>query len=86
MIIAADLPVKAAIGLQKALISQRPVQKNLAIGSDLGRGDHRRQHIFQLIIEIAGDRVVENPVQRKAAAEQQDDNPSRSDPDHPATE
>jgi len=83
MALAADLPVEAAIGLEKALVAQRTVQENLAIRANLGGGDHRGQHIFQLVVEIAGHRIVENPVQSQATAKQQDDDPRCGNADHP---
>ena len=86
MPLAADLPVETAIGFEKTLVTERPVQEHLAIGPDLCRRDHRGEHIFQLIVEIARYRVVQHPVQRESATEQQDHDPRRRNPDHPPSE
>ena len=53
---AADLEIEARIGLEEALVGGRAVEQDLAFGPDLGRGDQRGQHIFELGVEIAGDR------------------------------
>ena len=84
MTLAADLPVETAIGFEKTLVPERPVQEHFAVGTDLGRSDHRGQYIFQLIVEIAGYRVVQDPVQREAATEQQNHDPCGRNADHPA--
>ena len=82
MSLAADLPVETTIGFEKSLVAQRPVQKHLAVGPDLGRGDHRSEYIFQLIVEIARYCIVQYPVQREAATEQKDHDPCGRNPDH----
>ena len=80
---APDLPVKAAVGLQKALVAERPVEEHLAVRADLGRGDHGGQHIAQLFVEIPRDQAVQRAIQRKAAQRQQDDDPSCRNQHHP---
>jgi hypothetical protein len=50
---------------------------HLALGPDLRRDDHRGQHIFELVVEIARDGGGQHPVEREAAAgEQQQDPPA----------
>ena len=46
ILVAANLPVKARIGLQKALIAHRTVQAHFPIGTNFCRRNHLRQHIF----------------------------------------
>ena len=82
MPLGADLVIEAAIGLQEALVGQFAVEQHLAIGPDLGRADHRGQHIIHAIVEIARDRVRQHPVQRHPAADQQHADPQRRDADH----
>ncbi len=86
MSLGADLVIKAAIGLQKALIGKRAIEQHFAIRPDLGRSDHRRQHIIEPVIEIACDRLRQHAVERQPAAQQQDADPQRRDADHASTE
>ena len=48
-----NLPIEPAVRFQKPLVTQRPVEKHLAIRADLCRSNHRGQHIAQLLVEIA---------------------------------
>ena len=80
---ARHLEIQPRIGLEKALVGGRAIEADLAVGADLGRGDHRVQHIVQLRIEIVDDRSRHHAVERIAAAQQQHADPQRRDADHP---
>src|SRR3546814_8536353 len=58
--LAADLKINAAIGFQKALVSKWPDKSHFAIGADLGRADHRGQHIIETLVETASHRSEEH--------------------------
>ncbi len=83
---AGHLIIEARSGLEETLVAQRPVEADLADGVDLGRGDHRAQHILQLGVEVTRDRHVEHAIECEAAADQQDRDPQGGDTDHPPGE
>ena len=79
---AADLPVEPAIRLEKPLVAQRAVEEHLAIGADLGRGDHCGEHIAELLVEIARDQASQGAIEQQSAAEQEHADPRRGGNDH----
>ena len=70
-----DLPIDAAIGFEKALVAERAVELHIAEAVDLGRGNQRGLHIFELLVEIVLDQPHQRAVERKAAAQQQHADP-----------
>ena len=68
---AADLEVEPGIGFDEALVGGRAVEAHFAVGSDLGRRDHRVQKQHQLAVEAVNDRPGKHPVERKAADQEQ---------------
>ena len=86
MPLGADLVIEAAIGFQEALVGQFAVEQHFAVRADLGRRDHRGQHIIHAVVEIARHRVRQHPVERDAAAQQQHADPQRGNADHAAAD
>ena len=84
--LAADLEINAAPRLQEALVGERPDQPHFPVRPDLGRTDHRGQHIAQAIVKAPRDRLRQHPVQRHPAADQQQSDPQCRNADHPAAE
>ena len=80
----ADLPVEPAVWLKKALVAERAVEIDLAVGPDLGRSDHRGEHVIELFVELASNQSGECVVEREAADQQQECDPPRGDQHHPA--
>src|SRR4051794_25971540 len=78
----ADLEVEARIGLEESLVRGLAGEQDLAFRTDLGRSDDRHQHIIELVVEIAGDGRGEDPVERVAAAAEQEQDPQRRNDDH----
>ena len=82
----AGLIIEAARRLKKTLVGKRTVEEDFAVRSDLGRGDHGIQHRSEPIVEVLRDRVLQDPVKRKAAADQQHSDPQDRDTDDAAAE
>ncbi len=70
MPLARHLPVEARIGLEKALVGERPVEMHLPVGADFGLYDHRGQHIIERAVEIARDRAGQHTIERHPAYRQ----------------
>ena len=83
---AANLPIEPAVGFEQPLIAQRAVEEHLAIGANLGRGDHPVEEITELSVKIAGDERVEGLIERDPTTQQQHCAPRRRNQHHPARE
>lgn len=82
MPLAADLPVKPAVGFEETLVTQRAIEEHFAIGADFRRTDHRGEHVFELFVEILLDQARQRAVERHAAEQQENGNPPRRDQHH----
>jgi hypothetical protein len=79
---ARNLPVEPAVGLLKTLVAEPPAEIDFALGPDFGRGDHRGEHVVELIVKAARGLPGKRAIERDATAEQEHENPHKGDDQH----